>query len=420
MKTDAKKLLRRCGTIICALIIAALSFLFFTNDFGLVDLRKTSVVIGVGLDREGDELELTAQLAVPQAAENGAETKFETIVGRGATVAEALNEINVRTGFYPKLVFCELILLGESCLGEDVYGTLDYFYRNEYTGLTPKVAACKGSAGEALSRNLPLGVSATDAIIRLLSEEAERSANVSTVNLRDVGANGYSPSSFCYMPYITTDESQDGEGGSAQSGGSQGGEENSAKSQEEGGGSRSEQSQGGQIAKSGAQNEGFVCSSCALFSDGKFVGVLDERLTFAYNLINGEVRHAFLRCGQGENLLVMGLRDCRGGAKLGLDGDKPTLKLSFSAIARVQDGESNPTPESEGRKVASEEELALCRTELEGLFSGLFENSKSLGCDIFSARTQLYRRFRNSYERFEGSILSDLALNVEVKLRSAA
>ena len=366
MKTDAKRLIKRGGAIVCALIIAALAFLFFTNDFGLVDLRKTSVVIGVGLDRAGEELELTAQLAVPQAAENGSETRFETIVGKGATVAEALNEINVRTGFYPKLVFCELILLGESCLDGDVFATLDYFYRNEYTGLTPKVAACKGSAGEALSRNLPLGVSATDAIIRLLSEEAERSANVSTVNLRDVGANGYSPSSFCYMPYITTDESQDGESGSAQSGGSQGGEENSAKSQGEGGGSRSEQSQGGdgnsgQGAESGAQNEGFVCSSCALFSDGKFVGVLDERLTFAYNLISGEVRHAFLRCGQGDDLLVMGLRDCRGGAKLALDGDSPTLKLSFSAMARVQDGESNPTPESEGRKIATEEELALCR-----------------------------------------------------------
>ena len=119
-----KKLLKKCAAIICALAIAGLAFLFFTNDFGLVDLRKTSVVIGVGLDKAGDELELTAQLAVPQPAENGEKTQFSVITGRGATVAEALNEINVRTGFYPKLVFCELILLGESCLSGDVFGTL--------------------------------------------------------------------------------------------------------------------------------------------------------------------------------------------------------------------------------------------------------------------------------------------------------
>ena len=52
--------------IVYVLILIAFSFLFFTNDFGIVDLRKTSVVIGVALDIEEDEVVLTAQLAVPQ------------------------------------------------------------------------------------------------------------------------------------------------------------------------------------------------------------------------------------------------------------------------------------------------------------------------------------------------------------------
>ena len=48
--------LKRSLSIMYLFIFAALAFLFFTNDFGLLDLRKTSVVIGVGLDMEEDEV----------------------------------------------------------------------------------------------------------------------------------------------------------------------------------------------------------------------------------------------------------------------------------------------------------------------------------------------------------------------------
>ena len=32
------------------LLIAAMLFLFFTNDFGLVDIHKASIVVAVGVD----------------------------------------------------------------------------------------------------------------------------------------------------------------------------------------------------------------------------------------------------------------------------------------------------------------------------------------------------------------------------------
>lgn len=407
-----KKLLKKCAAIICALAIAGLAFLFFTNDFGLVDLRKTSVVIGVGLDKAGDELELTAQLAVPQPAENGEKTQFSVITGRGATVAEALNEINVRTGFYPKLVFCELILLGESCLSGDVFGTLDYFYRNEYTGLTPKVAACSGSAKEALSMDLPLGDSATDNIIRLLSEEAERSANVCTVNLKDIGEDGYSESAFCYMPYISMENEQKGE----ERQGSGEGQESSGQSGQSSGGGQSA-SQGG---KSAEGSQGFACNRAALFSGGRFAGTLDERLTFAFNLVNSEVRHAFLRCGEGEDMRVIGLRDCKSSRSVSLEGDGVNLNLSFSAIVRVQDGERNPTPETEGTKQASEQDIALCRERIEGDLEALFERCELLGCDLFGIRSLLYKYHYSEYMRSEGAIASSPTLSLSVKLKSAA
>ena len=409
--TDVKKIVKRTGTIICALVITGLIFLFFTNDFGLVDLRKTSVVVGVGLDRQGEELTLTAQIALPQAAENGEKTQYNCVTGKGATVAEALNEINVRTGFYPKLVFCELILLGESVLDGNLFATLDYFYRNEYTGLTPIVAACEGSAQKVLSAGLPLGASATDSIMRLLSEEAERSANVSTVNLKDLGEHNFSAGAFCYMPYISFDkngESKDGGNGSSQG---QGGAD---------GGSGSAQGQGGSKSTEQGEEQGFLCNRCALFSGGEFVGVLDEELTFAFNLISGNVRHAIMKCGGGENVRVVSLRDCKGGAKLTFVQDAPVLKIDFSAIIRVFDGERSPTPRTEADKQASQEDIELAKKRLSENFTGVFNRARALGCDLFDVRGMLYRKYNVRYEGMKDYVLDMVRTDVSLNLRSAA
>lgn len=409
--TDVKKIVKRTGTIICALVITGLIFLFFTNDFGLVDLRKTSVVVGVGLDRQGEELTLTAQIALPQAAENGEKTQYNCVTGKGATVAEALNEINVRTGFYPKLVFCELILLGESVLDGNLFATLDYFYRNEYTGLTPIVAACEGSAQKVLSAGLPLGASATDSIMRLLSEEAERSANVSTVNLKDLGEHNFSAGAFCYMPYISFDkngESKDGGNGSSQG---QGGAD---------GGSGGSQGQGGGKSTEQGEEQGFLCNRCALFSGGEFVGVLDEELTFAFNLISGNVRHAIMKCGGGENVRVVSLRDCKGGAKLTFVQDAPVLKIDFSAIIRVFDGERNPTPRTEADKQASQEDIELAKKRLSENFTGVFNRARALGCDLFDVRGMLYRKYNARYEGMKDYVLDTVRTDISLNLRSAA
>ena len=194
--------LKRLAAIIYALAITAMAFLFFTNDFGLVDIRKTAVIIGAGIDLTEGGVSVTAQVAVPQPSENGENTVYIEVEGDGATVADALNVINKKTGFFPKLVFCKLLILGESCRDADIFEVLDYFYRDDYTQLTPVIAMCSGSAGELLASKMRFGNTATVSIERLLSDEAKKSANVSTVNLKMIGIDNFSQSAACYMPYI--------------------------------------------------------------------------------------------------------------------------------------------------------------------------------------------------------------------------
>ncbi|MGN1372613.1 MAG: Ger(x)C family spore germination C-terminal domain-containing protein [Candidatus Coproplasma sp.] len=392
---------KRLSGLFIALLIVVLSALFFTNDFGLVDLRKTSVIIGVGIDfEEDDEMTLTAQLAVPMPAENGENTQFTCVTGRGKSVAEALNDVNVKTGFYPKLVFCKLIIIGESCFDKDINLQLNYFFSNEYSGLTPKIAACKGSASELFSLQLPYGDSVTDSVDRLLSDEAQKSANVSTVNLNDFGQGYYSKSRASYMPYI---EVSGGESSQGEAEG-QGGGEDSAKSQ-------------GQEQKSGEEVE-FFCGKTAVFSDGVLAGILSKEQAFAFNLLNGDIRRTYVACGEGERAVTLSIRNCKGGISLKVEKGVPVLKLTFSAAAKVQDDKTK-RDKQRGEEETSQEILRLGEDTIKAFMEGLYAYSCDIHCDVLGAKDLLYKTQNKYYETLNGNLTNSLTVVYDVKLRSA-
>ncbi|MCM1438106.1 MAG: hypothetical protein NC131_02685 [Roseburia sp.] len=395
-KPNGKRLLN----LLYPLIFVVLAFLFFTNDFGLLDLRKTSVVIGVGLDIEQDEVVLTAQLAVPQPAENGENTKFNVVTGKGATVAAALNEVNVKTGFYPKLVFCKLIILGETCFKQDIKTLLDYFYRNEYTGLTLTVAACEGKASELISQQFPCGNSATDVIDKLLSAEAQASANVAAATVKDIGEKLFSKSGAAYMPYLENGVMEEsGSGGGGESGGGSGGGGS-------GGGSQQ------------CEESELTCNKCAVFSKGYFKGILPVEQTFALNLIFNEVRHAFVESGKEQEVKILGLRNCKGGVDLKLENGKPQVKFEFKATAKIQDGGNGFSPEEAKKAEVRKEVLKEGEEQICGLFESLFESVKTLDCDILGLKTMLYKNFYKYYGKYSDGLLENAEVSCEVKLKS--
>lgn len=393
--------LKHALSAVYLLIFAVLAFMFFTNDFGLLDLRKTSVVIGVALDTEGDDVVLTAQLAVPQPAENGENTKFNIVTGTGPTIASALNEINVKTGFYPKLVFCKLIVIGESCFDRDLKTLLDYFFRNEYTGLTLSVAACEGKASELIAQQFPCGNSATDVIDKLLSDEARASGNVSTTTVKALGEKLFSPSECAYMPYLENGILEE-EGGGGGSGGESGGSG--------GGGGGSQQCEESEL----------VCDKCAVFSEGVCKGVLSKDQTFALNLLYGNVRHAFMESGESGEGHVLGLRDCKGDVVFKVEGDSAMLELKFAATVKIQDDERGFSPEKVKEGGVKDEILRTGEDTVCALFESLFNEIKSLGCDVFGLRTKLYKNYYGRYEEMKDGVYDNLEFKCAVRLKSSS
>ena len=168
---------------------ALLLILFFTNDFGLIDIQKTAIVTAIGIDRSSEgAFDVTAQIALPNAS--GSDMASNVTVQGAQTVGDAIAELNQKTGWYPTLVHCRLILLGNAVAETDVFCALDYFLRSESVEDSCLVAVCNSTAAQTLQAKSPVEDLTANAISKVLSSEAQKTGQVCVTNLRDF-AKGY-------------------------------------------------------------------------------------------------------------------------------------------------------------------------------------------------------------------------------------
>jgi hypothetical protein len=94
------------------LIFLITVLLFLSNDFKLINVEKTAIITAIAIDKSNEDYLATVQVAVPEATDTNTENQKAVISGKGKTVGEALKDIENATGWYPKLAFCNLIILG--------------------------------------------------------------------------------------------------------------------------------------------------------------------------------------------------------------------------------------------------------------------------------------------------------------------
>ena len=182
---------------------AFLLLLFASNDFGLIDIQKTAIVLALGVDASAQEglLDVTAQIGSADA--NGAAQASNITIERVSTVGEAIARLNRRTGWYPTFVHCRLLLLGGQTAERDVFGILDYFLRSEYIEDSCLVALCAGRAQAALEAGAPGGELTANAIAKVFSGEAQKTGLVSAVSLREFAKGYYGAGASGRLPYLT-------------------------------------------------------------------------------------------------------------------------------------------------------------------------------------------------------------------------
>ena len=227
------------------------------------------------------------------------------------------------------------------------------------------------------------------------------------------------------MPYIEahkpgTSESGGGDavGGDPASGGSGG---SSGGSQGGGSGGSSGGSSGGESSDTGGGSEQveFTARRTAIFSNGKFAGILDETQSFALDILNSDIRLAVLPCDADGTHYTVGMKDAKGGIKLKVNKGVPELTLSFKAKAQIQGKQKTLDPQDVPFDDAVKESILKgAKQEIEDRFSDLVKICAETDCDLLGARNLLYKFNNKYYEAFKDDILTRMQVKYEINIQS--
>lgn len=409
-----KPLLKRAAPKLALLLGGVLLFAFFSNDFGLVDIQKTAVILAAGIDRTETGYELTAQISVPKGGESAGGTASVELTGRGETVADCLMQMYANSGWVPKFDFCSLVLLGEETARTGAMPALNYFLHNEYMSDDCAVAACEGRAGELLQKKSAIDDTPSLAIAKLFSGAAEKSGATVKNTLREFAVSTLGKAESSFMPYIRAFPDGEGENGGGSAEGSSG---------NAGSGGGAEGSSSGGDAGSGADKGEapvlFRAEETALFFRGRMTGLLSAEETFAYNLLMGHVSAGILTV-EGEDGLPVSLSIKRGTGKAALsDGEALRAELSVSLKVLVSDRAEEDFLAGTETNVATRTDEARAEELLRGSVSSLWETCGESGCDLFLLARELYRRDPGRYEAEKERFPSGIGADISVTVRGA-
>ena len=441
--------MRKLSSKLLLLAAGALLLLFLTNNFGLIDIQKTAIVTAIGIDAgEGGTFDVTAQIAIPDAG--GANTASNVAVPGAETVGEAIAELNRKTGWFPTLVHCSLILLGERAAEEDVFRALDYFLRSEYVEDSCLVALCADTAAAALGAGSPIGELASAAIAKVLSAEAQKTGLVSVTNLRDFAKGYFAEGQSGFLPTLRAQpraQSEGGAGGSSGSssgGSSEGGSGGSSGGSSEGGsgGSSGGSSEGGSGDSSGGSSEGgsgggggsggqssagggqksdvFDAAETALFFRGRRTAALSADETLAYNLAVSGTDMAFgdvTVFEEGAEVhyqLKMNIGKKK--RRLRLEGGVPVLTFTIRAQAQAVDADrAGSRLEIAQTAIVPDHVLRAAEQKFERELRAAAETAHAGGCDLFSLQQMLHRFYPKQFDALRPTLLQSVRIACDIR-----
>ena len=396
--------------VLYALAAIFLTILFFSNDFGLVDIQKTAIVLAVGIDREEDSFVVTSQIAVPSAsADPKASAEAVQVETRGDTVGAAIQKINEKTGWYPKLVFCNLIILGKTATEKNAFESLDFFLRNEYMSDDCNLCCTEGSAGELLSGSSAVEQISSLAIGKILSEHSAKLGLVAASNLRDFATHYFSCCGCGYMPIVSQSPLTE-KGGKEQADGQK---ELSGSGKKQG-----DEGQGGNPGgEAGGKEQTFTATNTALFSDGIYKGKLTAEETFAFQCIRNDLRLAAFDAEHGGVTYTLLIKKSKASVKFSVDDYAvPRLKISVTVKAGLQDLSSSQTiAEIAAPDKTKEAVLKAAGEKFAKAVRSVFEKSRALNCEINDDKNRLQKYERAYFSAYKDSVLERLLFSAEAK-----
>ena len=394
-------------------LIGILFLFFFNNSFGIVDIEKMAIITAIGIDMEEDKYSVTAQIAVPEEDSTHTEKKKSHIVGKGLTIGDAIREISDNSGWYPQLVFCNLIVLGKDLGDENVLTSLDYFAKTLRIQDSALVVYSTEKANKLLSETTPLDNISSFALQKILYKKSGFNKDVAEINIKEFCSMYYSRSSSSFMPIISKVQL------------------NSSSGDEQGGGGGDKIQMGGMTASggssgssSGGESDGnilFSAKTTALFKNGVMVGALNEDQTIVYNILRNKFSNSTLSIANvNDNLAektnyMLNVLKSSSALSFDVDSENITLNVKVNLFCKIGDQNSKSSHHSlsKNEPLPDSVKKALEEKIYNDVFS-FFQTLKQTDCDMLKLDEKLYRFHHEYYPTHKDNLLEKIALNISV------
>ncbi len=396
-------------------VLILLTF-FLSNDLELINVEKTSIITAIAVDKEQDDYLITAQVAVPEATDANTENQKAQLSGKGKTVGEAIKDLGNTSGWFPKLAFCNLIILGNDIASENVVNVLDYFAKTLRVQDSALVILADKSAKEILSLSTPLDNISSFAIQKIVLKTVGFDADVAHNDIKTFCTGYYSLSSSSYLPIIKVISADSGSGKQGESADNSSGASNSS--------SQSSSGQGDKAKGSNSDsNNLFDVRTTALFKNGKKVGELDQDLTYTFNAFNASLTGTSLSIPDvplddklvNYFITVFGEKHS---FKVKATNQSVNLEFNLSLYCKITDVDTPGTDDALSTNYPLPKPLVeKTQTMLTQNIQNLVKKSIETECDFLKIKEKLYRYNHSKYSLFKDNFLSKLKvkINVEVK-----
>ena len=426
-------------TKLLLIIFIFLFIAYFTNDFKLINIEKTAIIVAIGIDKaQNDMLEVTAQIALPQATNQSTSNSDAILYATDNTLYGALEKISLQTGWYPKLTFCNLILLGGEFVKGDFMPVIDYVLTSTRFQNSAIIAVTEQSAKQTLMSATPLDYISSFALQKILLRNLDRSSSVLVSDVREFTALSRSHSNFCYAPLITTVKTQDKQKGSSDSQ-----TQSASKTQNPphikanskndqviatatGEGSGSTDSGSSSQPNSNSQSSGqavFDASKTMIFSKGKIAYTLSKEQTHCLNLLTKKVRESFIpikinKNGKQVNALISVVSN-KAKITLSTNNGAPKLTVDLTLICEKEETYTHEEIQelTKANKV-SKEGLSALEKQISGDIAQLIDISLKTDCDFLQIKELLYRNNSSRYFELKDTIFSKLEYEITVNCKN--
>ncbi|MDR1939740.1 MAG: hypothetical protein LBQ40_02975 [Clostridiales bacterium] len=374
-------------------------FVLLSANIKNVGLNKRALVVGLGIDREGDEYELTAQTFMAKRVSDSSPGNGQalTVGAKGKSVDKAVAALNVKTGKTLSFALCYVVIIGGETAKNGVADALDFLINKSDIASNSMMLFTKEKAKDAMDINSPINQSGMMLLHDMLSDKQSKSYSVKTI--KDFNADYYSRSRASFVPVL---DKIDGEksGGIAQDGGGESG------SGEKSGGEQ--------------KNQYYGITETAVFKDGAYAFLLDRDETLYLNFLErNNTRGVFTaEFDDGKNVTFETDRK-RLKTKYDLNGPSFTAEIKvLLTVCEITRDDGRPAAQNQTQRVALTDNER--RTVADKIKNGVYktlQKCKENKTDVLFLNDNFYQRFGKKWTAQAGENyldMIDIKINVTV------